>query len=286
MKKNTNKQIIGITLTLIILTISIGNEILTPPQTVNASPNDIFASTRETVTKDWNSTTITKGATSTTEFHLKWTNYLSNTGWKDIDTTITPTTNGFEMTNAPFKLYLPTNSTGVVTFLNDNKYDVFNKEEINEEPLSMTIQAMKVNQVQGQIEVGDLIIPTGPQKNVNYVIYRNAYKDADLIYYVSFGTAPRLEKLIRFHSKPDELVYSFIVSYDNKIEMKREVDGEPQQWTEQTVTAVRQGPVQVSRDNLDTRSIGFKKFEIWDSNLDYTDDYITKRNKQPIQVDI
>ena len=44
MKKNTNKQIIGITLTLIILTISIGNEILTPPQTVNASPNDIFAS--------------------------------------------------------------------------------------------------------------------------------------------------------------------------------------------------------------------------------------------------
>lgn len=54
-------------------------------------------------------------------------------------------------------------------------------------------------------------IPSGKHENITHVIYENAYPDADLIYYIDYGKAPRLAKLIQFHSEPTELDYSLLL---------------------------------------------------------------------------
>ena len=210
-----------------------------------------------------------------TEFHTKWVNYKTSNGWKEINTDFIQTENGFEMKDAPFEVYLPAKSTGTAVMRNNNRWDVFNKKVIEEDPIDMSIQALDVNEVYGKLKRGDLIVPTGLQKDVSYVIYEGAYPEGDLIYYVDFGRIPRLEKLVKINSEPSKLDYSFELSYSDDVSWEKynKEDGDKKEkWSkEKELNASAQDFVKINKKNSDVRGFGLYEFKIWDSDLSYLD---------------
>lgn len=244
--------------------------------------------------RDWNSYTSKEDDVATTEFYGKWVNYLSDTGWQDINTdfSITTTGDGFEMLDAPFEVFVPLMSDGTATMHNNNRYDIWSKSEILELPFNLNITAQGVNSVQGRAVRGDLILPAGLQEDVSYVIYEGAYANADLIYYVDFGVAPRLEKLIKFHRKPSIFEYTFEMGVNELVEISRkDVQGILKPWRNKKKDFSFDGSenLSIKRNGSDVRGVGFKPFFIWDSNLEFlsttTDpDTITPRNIQNIDI--
>ena len=204
--------------------------------------SDIVLQAEAQETRGWNYVTTRPSSSDliTAEIHGKWVNYLSFSGWKEIDTKFAQTLDGFVMTGAPFEVRLPLNAGGLATLHNNNKWDVINGEEIKDSPMDMSIQAIDAANVPGAIETGTLVIPQGKMENANYVIYRDAYFAADLIYYVHHGSAPRLEKLIRFNSVPTptsannkDVSYRFKISYSTgKPEFVVKLNNEDREWRE------------------------------------------------------
>lgn len=241
--------------------------------------------------RNWNSYTSQQGNVKTSQIHSKWVNYLDEAGWKDIDTVFIPTTGGFTMTEAPFEVFVPEFSDGTATFHNNNRYDIWNKSIIDELAFDMFITAQGVNVVQGQIETGALMTAVGYLENISYVVYPNAYADADLIYYVHHGTAPRLEKLIRFHSKPSVFAYTFEIGVAEDVEISRkDLQGVWQEWRNRNKKLSFNGSdkLSIKRVGSNTRGVGFKPFEIWDSNMGFmaTATDATERNIQTIDIEI
>ena len=220
------------------------------------------------------------------EFHGKWIHWLDNGEWKNINTNFKKFSSfGFAMERAPFRVYLPLMSDGIANFVNNNQWDLFNKKVITENELITSIKARDVNVVEGKIVVGDLLVPSGLRKNVSYVIYEGAYNDGDLIYYVDFGKAPRLEKLVKLNSKPTKLTYSFDITYSEPIEFRRLVNGKKTRWMEFSVMGVpKKSPLEI-KTKSGVRGSGIREFKIWDSNLDFINSD-AKRNIKPIRVDI
>lgn len=197
------------------------------------------------------------------EFHGKWINYLSEDGWKPIDTSIRLAADGssFIMTEAPFQASFPLRSTGTARMDNTNKWDVFKNKEINSQPVSMIIVARDVNDVPGRIVQGDLVTPAGLRKTVTYVVYEGAYPEGDLIYYIDYGRAPRLDKLVRINTSPSRLDYAFDISFSQNHTIRE-----------------KQGKVKGFEVEND-RGFGFKPFQIWDSSVG-----IDARNVQEISA--
>ena len=170
--------------------------------------------------RTWNSKTFTTGGEVQREFHVKWLHYLDAQGqWQDIDPNFVLVGDKFTVEKAPFKVEVPLRSTGTAVFTSNNRYDIFEKERINDPDFSQTIKALGVADVLGELETGDLGFGDG----VNYVIYRNAYPslNADLIYYVHHGRAPRLKKIVRFNSKPStDVRLEFEIGYSDDPEIK------------------------------------------------------------------
>ena len=241
--------------------------------------------------RSWNYEARAFGLTTTFVFHTKWINYLSLTGWKAISTDFVATTDGFVMTTAPFEAHVPIRSTGTAIMRNNNRWDVIDKEVITDDALDMTITPIDVLDVAGKLVRGDLMTPTGLQKNVNYVVYEGAYPEGDLIYYVDFGKAPRLEKLIRINSEPTQMTYAFDVAYSDQTNLAYvNANAAPR-------TPARFSPLaadeEVALDHravaarvpgTQQRGIGFKPFQIWDSNLTYLTDPETERAIEPVTV--
>lgn len=212
------------------------------------------------------------------EIHAKWIHFLADDDtFKDIDTEFVKTSNGFEVFNAPFHVIAPDRSTGIASFINDNNYDPIKKEKITEPPLTETIQALGVADVAGEIVVGDLGWGMG-----TYVLYSGAYPalNADLIYYVHYGRAPRLKKLVRFNSNPNiatNAEISFAIGYDQPIKFKR---ANGVNWGEaaELRVATKLSIVPLSKQDS-IRGIGIKKPLLWDSNSD-----ILSRKVQGIDI--
>jgi len=139
------------------------------------------------------------GGRATDEFRIKWVNFLGPDGsWKPIDCALKEDERGFSVSDAPFSFFAPKYSDEEAHFESNCRYDIFRKENIADAPFGMRISAVGVARVRG--EVFDI---DGNGRG-DAVIYRNAYPQwsADLIYYVKHGRAPRLEKLVRFNSRP------------------------------------------------------------------------------------
>lgn len=231
-------------------------------------PSLVFASP-----SDWNSNTDN----GKTEFHIKWINWLDQDGFKPINTDFATSTDGFVMLDAPFKVKVPLTSIGMAIMFNDNRWDVFGKKVITDAPLTMGITALGVNNVPGRIVKGDLLLPSGFQKNVNYVIYENAYSEADLIYYVDFGKAPRLEKLVKIKSVPTKLSYDFQITYSKDPDFDSLTATSSKQWSKnEDLDILTERGIKVKISFI--RGIGFKKFQIWDSN--------PIKNIRPVQTKI
>ena len=155
------------------------------------------------------------------EFRVKWIHYFDNNNtWQEIDSKFVDLGTHFEITKAPFIARVPKTSAGIAEFVSNNRWDVFEKRIIPDGPFTQTIKALNVADVPGQIEMGDLGFG-----NTQYVVYPGAYPtiNADLIYWVHHGRAPRLRKLVRFNSNPGvvaDLRLEFELTYSSEIEIK------------------------------------------------------------------
>ena len=181
----------------------------------------------------WNSNTIDLGGgTLKTEFHIKWINYLAEDGtWKPINPEFIKTANGWVVKDAPFTAKAPLKSDETATFISNNRYDIFDKKEINSAPIIQTIKALGVESVEGEVETGNLGFG-----ETTYIVYKNAYPslNADLIYWVYQGKAPRLDKLVRFNTAPaSDVRLDFEVEYETdkktviKEDKKELINGKP-----------------------------------------------------------
>src|SRR3990167_6773131 len=162
--------------------------------------------------KTWNARPIVKDGLPATEFHGKWLHYLdADDAWQDIDCLIKETAEDFRVVEAPFNFIASKFADEAVLFESDNRFDVFNKTKITAAPFGVRMRAIQASHVAGQL------FDINGDGRLDAVIYPQAFPqwNADLIYYVKHGRAPRLEKLVRFNSEPAadldiefELVYS------------------------------------------------------------------------------
>ncbi len=172
------------------------------------------------VERTWNTDTRQVNGSKQTEIHSKWINYLDNNSFQPIDTSFKDCGNFFCIGGAPFKVEIPKTSVGTAKFINDNRYDVFTGETITDPSVTQSITALGVSEVSGRIESGDVGFGSA-----NYVIYDNAYPslNADLIYYVHHGKAPRLMKLVRFKTAlnpAQDIRLDFDISYSSPMEIE------------------------------------------------------------------
>src|SRR3990167_1396729 len=241
----------------------------------------VGASANKFSDRTWNANTVKTGENKfTAEIHQKWINYRTDLGWDSVDTSLRATPAGFVMDKAPFEFTAPLRSTGTAVFHNNNRFNNLTNQDITAPPLDMTIQAEGVNDVAGFTVLGELMTEHGLMESVNYVIYPAAYPSgADLIYYVHFGQAPKLEKLVKFKSASEMMpTVSFKISYssDTEFDVKDEQNVKTR-WDKKGTLSVKNALV--GAKSAPDRGIGFKSFKIWDSNL-------TSQKLEPIQVNI
>ncbi len=183
-----------------------------------------------------------------TEFHEKWVNYMDEKyQWQEINPNFVKTGRGFEMTRAPFEMIAPFYADEAAVFNNNNRYDVFTNQIIDDKPLEQTIQPIGVDHVAGRIETGNI-----GWGEVQYVVYANAYPKyhADLIYWVHQGAAPCLRKFIRFNQPlAANTDFQFRVIYSDVVE---------------TVNNGRNVSVKLKAADS-KRGNGWANFYIWDS---------------------
>lgn len=207
----------------------------------------------------WNADSVVTGNSKTTKIHVGWLNFLdSNNEWVRINSNIVDNGSHFGVQGAPFSVQFPKFSDGKAEFINDNRFDVFEKSIITEKPVSMEIIAEGVTRVAGHIETGDL-----GSGECSYVIYPNAYPFGDLIYYVDHGRAPRLKKLVRFTEAPkqdievdfkirfSDLMNTYQLRNKRKMKMLNDLNTE----------------FGISNKFNGQRGIGLKDFKIWDSGI-------------------
>ena len=241
------------------------------------------------IERAWNRNTTQVGDTKTSTFHLKWINYLGETEWNPIDTDFTATTGGFEMTEAPFEVFVPEYADGTATFFNNNRFDLATKSIIDEASFDMFITAQGVGHIQGQVVTGDLNVSVGFQPDLNYVVYEDAYgAGIDLIYYVHFGRQPRLEKLVRFDAKPTIFEYVFEIGVGETVEITRkDLNGVYKEWKNRKKKEPFSGSEKLEVKRNDNRGAYFAPFQIWDSNRDYeAQGTSTPRNIEVIDIEL
>ena len=226
--------------------------------------------------KHWNAKPTKLDGKDATEFHGKWINYLdANDNWQEINTDFVETVDKFEMKNAPFEMYIPLYSDGVATQHINNRWGVGIKQKIKDVPIDITIKAIGVSKVKGIIEIGDL-----GWGETNYVIYKNAWSNADLIYYIQHGKAPRLRKLVRFNSNPNltkDTKFSFELGYSDNIESfiwdwdKLPVGLQKHQYRKFNKSEAKQitdRGLSFKLKGSNRRGATFKSLRIWDSKRD------------------
>ena len=194
----------------------------------------------------------------------KWLNYYKDGEWVDIDTTLVQTPDGFCADKMPFKFCAPLRSTGEAIFTANNQYNIFKRLVITDAPLEERMTAVGVNDVAGQFIVGDLMLPAGKYNNVQYVLYPGAYNDADLIYYVDYGSAPRLTQLVRWNIAPTcmlPLTKTFLSKYSAPVEISNFETGT--RWNKTGQLTLSGEPLKIGVS--ENRGIGKRPFYIWDS---------------------
>ena len=233
--------------------------------------------------KTWNARKV---SSNTTEFHVGWVNYLDeNDEWQEIDCVVTKTDSNFTVTKAPFNFSAPLYSDGEAFFESDNKFDITNKSKITAGNYGLYITARNVTRVAGEL------FDINGDGRLDAVIYKQAYPsiDADLIYYIKHGRAPRLEKLVRFNSAISEDVdIEFGLRYTatpaitpSTLDVSKDRDDE----ATANRTKLSDGET-ISQDKgfhikpfsvSENRGLGMKEIKIWDSTATNVNAGTTKK---------
>jgi hypothetical protein len=159
----------------------------------------------------WNSETYKEDGKVKMEIHGGWVNYMNESlDFVPINCLPLKTPEGFVVTQAPFNFIAPLYADGEAFFESDVRYDIFRKERINDDPFGVYMKAKQASHVPGKL------FDINGDGRKDAVIYENAFPkwNADLIYYIKHGRAPRLEKLVRFNSAPENVGSEISVKFD------------------------------------------------------------------------
>lgn len=188
-------------------------------------------------------------------FYQAWDQYFKN-GWEKIDTTISKVGGRFTMDQAPFEFTGPPVANGPVLFHNNNQWDDKKQDQITTSPLELTITALGVDPVQGELRKGNLGLGV---LDVDYIVYPDAYPS------VAFTNG---------FFRP-----SFKLEYSEKVSFSREVNGEKTKWLEGGILGTKK-PVAVKVDSTtQSRGASMKQVRIWDLKED-------GRKEQAVQLDV
>ena len=173
----------------------------------------------------WNAKVLSKSDTEAqVEFSGKWVNYLGPDGnWAPINCNLVPTAEGWSVTEAPFNFNAPKFADDEAFFESDVRWDIWGQQEITDDPFGMYIKADLAEHIEGKL------FDINGDGHLDAVIYKNAFPawNADLIYYVKHGRAPRLEKLVQFNSDPGvaapELEIPFSIRYTGELTIKEKI---------------------------------------------------------------
>lgn len=211
----------------------------------------------------WNSRPAGPGIT---EFHVGWINYLdADDRWRPIDCELTAREDGFAVTQAPFAFVAPRFADGAAYLESNCRFDIFRKERITAAPLGQHLTALDAAHVPGRL------FDIGGTGRLDAVLYEGAFPqwNADLVYHVRHGRAPRLEKLIRFNGPiHGDIAARFRVAYTGGVEIS------PRRITGARRAAIwdRRGRLRHDRgfyiralDEPQKRGVGVKTPRIWDA---------------------
>jgi hypothetical protein len=197
---------------------------------------------------------------------VKWIHFLdADGGWKDIDCILKQVADGFEVTDAPFRFKAPLFADEEAFFESNCRWDIFEKSLITDAPFTQWLRSREATHVAG--ELYDL----NANGRVDSVIYRNCFPalgNADLIYFVHHGRAPRLQKLVRFNVRPggvDDVTVSFDVRFSRGCEIQEKKNGKRQKWAGNQKIKTKDSLVHKPSDVVGNRGVGMKDFFIWDS---------------------
>lgn len=244
--------------------------------------------------RHWNAQPIIHKGKPAVEFSAKWVNFLDENGdWKEINCLIEKQSDGFRVTKAPFNFFSPLFADGIAEFETDVRYDIFDQSEITEAPMKQTLHAVQAKKVEGEL------FDINGDGRLDAVIYKQAFPqwDADLIYYVKHGRAPRLEKLVRFNSAPKkDLDIDFDITYSEDTDIEKNVlverngkqEREKEKWdkTKDTKITTKEGVKIQKRGSTQKRGVGMKDFYIWDSNEEFDKTFLPLKKKEKIDVSI
>lgn len=224
--------------------------------------------------KHWNARQVSSDGRFATEFHSKWINYLdADKEWQPINTRFYDAGDSFKMDKGPFEIEIPKYADGTALQHINNRWDARNGLEITDDPMDITIKALGIAQIRGELETADIMGSEG--KPATYVIYRNAYPNADLIYYVQHERLPVLRKLIRFNSKPSftgDARFEFEYGYDPTTVDTMIWDPDPDKVKEFMVADISAIGTHTSHKGIgfisktsDSRGMALRSYRIWDS---------------------
>lgn len=135
----------------------------------------------------WNTDIEQIGSTRTYNVRGKWKNYFdSNDVWQPLSCQF----NGYEQANGCFSFQAPLLATNPALFVSDCRWQNGLQRKITASALEVQIQALDVSPVEGIIYENEVVYPGA------YGIY------GDLIYRVTHGRVPRLEKIVKWNQEP------------------------------------------------------------------------------------
>ncbi|MCK5608541.1 hypothetical protein KAR91_42055 [Candidatus Pacearchaeota archaeon] len=232
---------------------------------------------KSTKYNNWNANQLTN---DTVEFHVSWQRFKNAQGnWQPISRLITDAGGDFVMNNAPFSCTFPRWSHAIATMTATCRYDIWKKEDITADPYTMTIRARETAEVKGKL------FDMNGTGVFDAVIYEGAYPqwNADLIYYVHHGRAPRLQKLIRYNSHPlvaHRPKFFIDTSHDTELSSRNIPNGMTRRQHRDTCKGVLDSldgelqPLPLEADGgfycrkdgeAQKRGIGIKEVKLWDS---------------------
>ena len=239
------------------------------PSTLPVSAVFVF---EKNSSRTYNSKTYWTGFNvKTTEFHQKWIHFLDKNGeWRDIKTSFDEINDGFVSNNSPLFFTAPSFANETASFVSNNLYDHRSGSRIHADPFTQNITALGVESTEGHIET---FAPHWLQVPREYgeanaesdaIVYDGAYNgdfEGDLIYWVNYATAPRLDKLVRIKSisTSDDLSISFRLEYDQAHKFLGASFGK------KTSNGFSVVPFELS--SKQGRGVGLKDFYVWDSGI-------------------
>jgi hypothetical protein len=141
--------------------------------------------------------------------HGKWVNYLSSTGWENLNAEFRLDSGRYLCDKAPGVLSVPLYATGSTIWSVDQRWNIFNKSDITDPSLVMESTPQDVSAVAGVLT----------DEQPDRIVYPNAFANGiDLQYRLIHGRGFRTSKEIVIRSNPpgdQDLTFSWNVACSN-----------------------------------------------------------------------